>query len=167
MPSWFHRALGDSSQQPQGLQPPLPEWSASKSQSYADGLYDDAPDDEYKAAEKFCATHPLEPPRLIASHQIQSIQERSQACWGLDVPRLSRFRGNIQNISGVADVSASTGMSGLSIVQTVKESGDTCIFSNIPLMCGLYHPTQGLRGFYYEVKVHLMDGVIAVGKVIS
>jgi hypothetical protein len=47
-------------------------------------------------------------------------------------------------------------------VCTQKRCRDTCIMSNLPLMAGLYD-IHGRRGIYYEVRVRMMEGVIAIG----
>jgi hypothetical protein len=164
--TWFKQDHGQSfSYQPPPNPPPgLPEWSASVSKTYANGLYSDAPEDEYQAGEAFCATHPVEAPRLLSSHIIQSVREQGYACWGLAMPVLSRFKGIIANVPGVDVASSSGTTSGLTTVKTAGGCGDTCIFSNLPIIGGLYQSPPGLRGVYYEVKVHLMEGVIAIGE---
>jgi hypothetical protein len=47
-------------------------------------------------------------------------------------------------------------------VQTTKNTKDTSLLSNFPIMGGLYDVT-GKEGVYYEVTVRTMKGVIAVG----
>jgi len=160
--SWFHRDRGHSSSHIR-TSPDLPEWSASVSRSHEFGLYSDAPKDECQAAEVFCATHVLEAPRLLPSHIIQSIREQGCACWGFDKPYLNRFEGTIVNDSRDGTAGSSGTTCGLTTVETTGRCGDTCIFSNLPIMGGLYQAPPDLRGVYYEVKVYYMEGVIAIG----
>ncbi|KAI0094358.1 hypothetical protein BDY19DRAFT_912408, partial [Irpex rosettiformis] len=47
-------------------------------------------------------------------------------------------------------------------VVTGKSCRDTCLFSNLPLMAGLYE-IQGKNGVYYEILMKKMDGIIAIG----
>ena len=58
------------------------------------------------------------------------------------------------------------GKHGVCKIITEKSCGDTCLFSNLPIMAGLYE-IQGKHGVYYEVLVKKMDGIIAIGGFIS
>ena len=39
---------------------------------------------------------------------------------------------------------------------------DVCLLSDLPMMAGLYD-VQGKIGVYYEILIHRMDGIIAIG----
>jgi hypothetical protein len=162
---WFHRSHNSPNHHLQA--PALPEWSASGSRSYADGLYSDAPEHEYEDANVFCATVPVNPPRLLPSETIQSIREYGAACWGLEQPRLSRFHGTIRTGMDGNETGGSSGQlgnnPGLITVSTAPNCGDTCIFSNLPIIGGLYQFPPGQKGVYYEIKVDRMDGTVAIG----
>lgn len=161
---WFRRATPHYLP-PSGPPPTdLPDWTASGSQSYANGLYSDAPENEYEDAEAFCAAQPLESPRLLSAQTVQSIKERGEKCWGLEIPRLSRFRGRITNDRGEGGSNDLSGLeSGLSTVRTSVDCGDTCLFSTIPIIGGLYQHPPGQLGVYYEIKVYHMASVVAIG----
>jgi len=156
---WFSR-FHNSATRPDKA-PALPDWSASASRSHADGLYSDAPEKEYENAEAFCATFPVDAPRLLPSDIVQSIRETGARCWGLDTPALPRFSGTIANEGGRS--LGSLLFSGLSSVSTAPNCGDTCIFSNLPILGGLYQYPSGFKGVYYEVTIHRMDGTVAIG----
>ena len=47
-------------------------------------------------------------------------------------------------------------------VVTDKRCKDVCIFSNLPIIAGLYD-IKGKQGVYYEVVIRKMGGIIAVG----
>ena len=70
-----------------------------------------------------------------------------------------RFLGHIHN-GGEKD------KSGVVRVSSDYSCPDSCIFSNLPLLAGLYD-TRGRAGVYYEVKmicVPPVPGSIAVGE---
>lgn len=119
------------------------------------GKLDEAPENEFEAAEDFCHLSPLNPPRLLPSHLVDRIQSLGGKAWGLVQPNLYRFSGKIYN-EGLKD--------GPSVVQvkTTPSCGDTCILSDIPILAGLYG-IHGKTGVYFEVLIHQMDGLIAVG----
>ena len=92
--------------------------------------------------------------------------------WTLVPPKLSRFKGRVTEIrtgksGGSSSSYARAGgeKSGPKVIEiaTEKGCGDTCVFSNYPIMAGLYD-IQGKEGVYYEVTILQMDGVIAIGK---
>ncbi|KAI9058533.1 hypothetical protein FKP32DRAFT_1636635 [Trametes sanguinea] len=145
---------------PPGPPPDLfapPEWKPAPEASHTIGLYADAPDDEYKAAEQFCRQHPVEPPKLLASNVVERIDALGCRAWGLEVPSTPRFRGSVHNIGG-----DSKGNLGVVRVVTDKTCQDVTILSDLPILAGLYD-VHGKLGVYYEVKILRMDGLIAVG----
>ncbi|CDO69865.1 hypothetical protein BN946_scf184884.g24 [Trametes cinnabarina] len=135
-----------------------PEWKPAPEASHTLGLYADAPDDEYEAAEQFCRQHPAEPPKLLPSHVVERIDALGCQAWGFEIPPTPRFRGSIHNVGG-------DGKSGLGVVKIATEKAclDICILSDLPILAGLYD-VQGKLGVYYEVKILRMDGLVAVGE---
>ena len=71
------------------------------------------------------------------------------------LPSSPRFRGHIE--SGV-----DKGGAGVTKVVTDKKCRDVCIFSDLPIVAGLYD-TKGKQGVYYEVVIRKMGGIIAIG----
>ncbi|EIN04531.1 hypothetical protein PUNSTDRAFT_27034, partial [Punctularia strigosozonata HHB-11173 SS5] len=140
------------------LDAPPPEWTAAPEKSHADGLYNEASDADYEAAEQFCSDHPPDPPRLLPSHTIDRIAAVGCAAWGLDWPNNKRFVGRISNSS------EAKGGQAVTRVETEDACGDTCLLSDFPITAGLYD-TRGKAGVYFEVTIDWMDanGVIAVG----
>lgn len=80
--------------------------------------------------------------------------------WSIETSRSPRFVGNVWNSSN------SKTELGLSLVQTTPACQSVSLFSNLPIIAGLYD-TQGKTGVYYEVCIKKMDGLIAIGKVKS
>jgi hypothetical protein len=73
----------------------------------------------------------------------------------MQLPTSPRFTGHIE--SGI-----DKGGAGVTKVVTDKRCEDVCIFSDLPIMAGLYD-TKGKQGVYYEVVIRKMGGIIAIG----
>ncbi|KAG6845421.1 hypothetical protein H0H87_009328 [Tephrocybe sp. NHM501043] len=143
----------------QDPEPAPPEWAPAPEISHQFGLINEAERDDYEAAKAFCETTVTRDPRLISTHVIERIKAVGCRAWGLDIPRIDRFKGEIHNPEDAKD--------GLGVVhvETFPECGDTCLMSNLPLVAGMYD-YKGKLGAYYEIKVIEMDsegGVIALG----
>lgn len=136
-----------------------PAWTPAAEPSRAFGLKNEAPEDEYEAAEAFCLANPVYAPRFLPSSDVERIREEGCKAWTLLPPTLSRFRGSVR------DVPAGRDAKGPKVVEVLTERGcgDTCLMSNYPLMAGLYD-VQGKEGVYYEVTVLQMEGVVAIGE---
>ncbi|KAG6910761.1 hypothetical protein DXG01_007648 [Tephrocybe rancida] len=137
-----------------------PGWAPAPETSHQFGLQNEAPEEEFEAAEAFCAAHPVEPPHLLSTNIIERINAAGSRVWGLEPPRITRFIGNILNPED------SKSGDGCVQVATSQLCGDTCLMSNLPLVAGLYE-IQGKYGVYYEVYIESMDtqseGFIAIG----
>ncbi|PFH47905.1 hypothetical protein AMATHDRAFT_42618 [Amanita thiersii Skay4041] len=135
-----------------------PEWSAAPEQSHVLGKLSDAPSDDYHAAELFCIRYPPNPPALLPSSTIDQIRTIGCAAWNIETPKTHRFHGRVQD---EPNKNADGGGGGV-WVSTTAECEDICLFSNLPIMAGLYD-VHRKEGVYYEVKVHRMDGTLAFG----
>ncbi|TBU29989.1 hypothetical protein BD311DRAFT_248753 [Dichomitus squalens] len=138
-----------------------PEWEPCAEEVRPLGVHSDAPEQDYRAAETFCRTHPPQPSRLLSSESIERIRALGCGAWGLEVPTAAegpRFRGRIDN-------GGEKPRSGVVRVTSDYRCPDSCIFSTLPILAGLYD-TRGKEGVYYEVKmirVPPQPGSIAVG----
>jgi len=132
-----------------------PQWTPAVEQSHKLGKYEDAPFDEYAEAEQFCARHPVERPKLLPSDMVERLSQEGCKPWGMRLPSSPRFKGSVE--SGIVK-----GGAGVTKVVTGGECKDTCIFSDLPIMAGLYD-TKGKQGIYYEVVIRKMGGIIAIG----
>ncbi|KAG6850633.1 hypothetical protein H0H93_010825 [Arthromyces matolae] len=157
MPSFFN--FGRRTPQPQTQnQPAPPQWAPAPELSHTYGLKDDAPGEEFDAAEAFCASHPVESPRLLESYIVERIRAIGCRAWGLTIPQSTRFQGAIRNPedakSGPAVVR----------VETSPQCKDFCLMSDLPLVAGLYD-MQGKQGVYYELTIiEMVDpGLVAIG----
>lgn len=85
------------------------------------------------------------------------MKEEGAKAWGLDMPPVPRFQGHVENIPF-------GGHKGDGVVKVKSEKGtkDSCLLSNLPILAGMYD-VKGKLGFYYEIKVQKMEGVIAIG----
>jgi Ran-binding protein 9/10 len=146
--SWFRPPKPKSADVP-------PAWTPAVQQSHIFGLYNEATDDDFESAERFCSQHPLEAPRLLSSDLVERIEAEGCRMWNIDVPRTPRFVGRVV-------VGGEKGKQAVSKVETGKKCRDSCLFSNLPLIAGLYE-VQGKTGIYYEVMVKKMDGIVAIG----
>lgn len=135
-----------------------PQWAPAPEISHRYGLWNEAPEDEFDAAEEFCAEYPPYPSRLIPSHAVDRINAEGCKAWGIELPISPRFAGYVQNPE----------KSGPNVikVETRPACRDVSLLSDLPLMAGLYD-IQGKSGVYYEILIHRMDGIIAVGMYMS
>ncbi|EPQ54637.1 hypothetical protein GLOTRDRAFT_116475 [Gloeophyllum trabeum ATCC 11539] len=151
--SWFKRKDQGSSHSSCGHAQAPPEWTPAPEIVHAHGLYNEAPEEEYEAAEAFCITHPVEAPRLLPSDVIERIDAQGCSAWGIQWPASQRFVGRIDNDSKT---------SGTVKISTDATCKGTCLLSDLPIAAGLYE-IQGKAGVYFEVAIHQMDGIIALG----
>ncbi|KAI0260226.1 hypothetical protein BC834DRAFT_901758 [Gloeopeniophorella convolvens] len=165
MRSWLSHQTRPRDQQryqpPPGPPPdhaPPPAWEPAPEVSHTLGQYNEATDDDYERAEEYCNSHPPAPPKLLPSNVIERIRELGCAAWGLEHPATPRFIGQIEG--GMQNKSSRNG--GSWRVRSLKGCKDVCLMSDLPFMAGLYD-IHGKRGVYYEIQVHGMDGVIAIG----
>ncbi|KAF4577299.1 hypothetical protein EYR40_009342 [Pleurotus pulmonarius] len=135
---------------------PPPQWAPAPEKSHKDGKLADATDDEYKTAENFCLQFPLQPPRPLPSAAVDRIKEVGAKAWEIEYPQTPRFLGNITNPS------ETKGGPSVCKVETNAKCLDVCLMSNLPLMAGMYDG-RGKKGFYYEILIKRMDGLIAIG----
>jgi hypothetical protein len=150
----------------EGLPPP-PDWTPAPEPTHQFGLHSEASDDSYQSAERFCASVPVDPPRLLSSFMVDHVAQQGCRAWGLDHPgpelAPGYFRGKITNLAEYVDYKDKAG--GIpSVVRVITEKGcrDTCLLSNLPILAGLYD-VQGKEGVYYEVLVRKMEGTVAIG----
>ncbi|KAL0946015.1 hypothetical protein HGRIS_012292 [Hohenbuehelia grisea] len=144
----------ESSSSSAAAQNQLPAWTPAPEISHKFGLWNEAPEDEYEAAEDFCRQYPPEPPRLLPSDGIERINAEGCKAWGLEYPISPRFSGKITR--GEKSYPA------VIRVETGDKCKDVSILSDLPLIAGLYD-IQGKQGVYYEVHINRMDGLIAIG----
>jgi len=149
--SWFKRTIDHHTSRPE--EPPA--WAPAIEPSRTYGIYNEAPEQEFMAAEDFCRRNPVYQPRILPSSDVQRIQEEGCKAWDLLKPALqARFKGTIDNGSSAKNKVVE--------VLTAKDCGDSCIMSNFPILAGLYD-NQGKEGVYYEITIKQMDGIIAIG----
>jgi hypothetical protein len=132
-----------------------PGWAPAPELSHQKGLWNEAPEHEYEEALRFCEQCPSHPPKLLPSDVIERIDKGGCKAW---LPDSSRFEGKVKSgeKSGKAAVD----------IETKSSCKDVSLFSNLPLMAGLYD-IEGKAGVYYEVTIHKMEGIIAVGELTS
>ncbi|KAH8104512.1 hypothetical protein BXZ70DRAFT_1005037 [Cristinia sonorae] len=132
-----------------------PEWQPAPEQSHDHGLYNEASDSDFESAGAFCRQYPPEGSRLLSSDIVERIEAEGCRAWGLGYPRSQRWAGSIK---------AAGEKGGKSLVKVVTEERcrEVCLMSDLPIMGGLYD-THGKTGIYYEVLIHKMDGIIAIG----
>ena len=146
-----------SSHPPDDLSPP--RWTPAIEPSYENGRYSDATLEDCEAAKRFCDHNPVDSPKLLSSHTVERISEEGCKPWEMKEPDtnlLGQFKGikvepQNEDLAGVTKV-----------VSTKVLCEDTCIFSNLPIMAGLYD-TGKQTGVYYEVVIEKMGGIIAIG----
>jgi hypothetical protein len=136
-----------------------PEWSVAPEVSHTFGLRNEAPEEEYEAAERFCEDNPPFPPRLMPASAVERINAVGCRAWGIEDPASPRFVGRIQNLGG----EEKSGRAPVVYVTTGEGCKDVCLLSDLPIMAGLYD-TQGKEGVYYEIKIRRMDGFLAIGE---
>lgn len=132
-----------------------PQWEPAPERSHTLGLYSDSTDDEFEQAEQFCRDFPLQPPQLLSSETIERIQSAGCHVWGMAWPENPRFQGSIQR-------SGEKGGGSIVKVSTTRSCSDVCMMSDLPILGGLYE-VQGKSGVYFEVQIHKMEGIIAIG----
>lgn len=172
MPGWFKyskpRAQGKQpihvlSYEEPGVQAQSPPaWTPAPEQSHQYGLRNEAAESDYDAAETFCARYPVQPPRLLPSDVVDRIAAEGGSAWTMTVPRSRRFVGQVRE--GATEKGGAK--TGVCSVRTEAACRETCLFSSLPIMAGLY-AMQGKSGVYFEVVVRKMDGIIAIGTVTS
>ncbi|KAI4527304.1 hypothetical protein K525DRAFT_285251 [Schizophyllum commune Loenen D] len=135
---------------------PPPAWAPAPEISHADGLYNDAPDEEYQSAEAFCEDHLPDAPRLIPVAALEAMQTLGCRAWGIEQPRTPRFVGHI--------LRPDESKGGISVIriQTQKACRSTCLLSDLPIVAGMYN-APGKEGAYFEIKVYQMDGIVTIG----
>ncbi|KAF8154089.1 hypothetical protein B0H34DRAFT_799990 [Crassisporium funariophilum] len=131
-----------------------PQWAPAPEATYTYGKWNEAPEEEYQAAEDFCHEYPLNPPRLLPSDAVDKIRAIGCKAWGIEMPITPRFSGHVHNDS--------KGGPGVVTVQTTSDCKDVCLLSDLPIIAGLYD-IQGKTGVYYELCINRMDGFIAIG----
>lgn len=163
-----HAQAGGSSSSSHG-HPELPSgappaWAPAPEVSHQYGKWNEAPEDEYQAAEDFCVQYPPNPPRLLPSAAVDYINATGAKAWGLEQPVTPRFLGVITNPSNNFNPDSKSSHNAAPVVRVSTASGtkDTCLLSTLPLLAGLYD-VHGKQGIYYEVKVLKMRGFIALG----
>ncbi|TFK37681.1 hypothetical protein BDQ12DRAFT_152393 [Crucibulum laeve] len=121
------------------------------------GKYNEAPEQEYQDAERFCQQYPPNAPRLLPSAAVDAINNVGCRAWGIEIPITPRFQGTIQNLHD-----SKKSDDGVVHIQTYAGCKDVCLLSDLPILAGLYD-IHGKTGVYFEVAIHKMDGIIAVG----
>ena len=134
---------------------PPPRWTPAVEESHERGKYEDTTFDEYEQAERFCALHKVDRPRLLPQEVVERLSLEGCKPWGMRIPTSPRFDGSVE--SGTKEGA------GVTRVVTGKRCRDVCIFSDLPIMAGLYD-IKGKQGVYYEVIIRKMGGIIAIGE---
>lgn len=138
---------------------PPPEWEPAPEESHNLGLFNEASDEDFAAAQAFCHRNPQEAPRLLSSDTVERIETEGCRAWTIELPTASRFVGRIQ-------AGGEKGGASVATVSTDEKCREVCLMSDLPIMAGLY-ATQGKSGVYYEVLIRKMDGIIAIGECLS
>jgi len=157
-----HGQHGQTYHPPAAPPPSPPKWAPAPELSYTEGKFADAPENEYRDAERVCKIYPPEPPRLLPSDVVDRINIEGGKVWGLEFPAGPRFQGQVININSGQE------KRGPAVVQvmTRPDCGGVSLLSNLPIMAGLYE-LQGKTGVYYEIMIQRMNGIIAVGELLS
>ena len=152
--SWLSRNL---SLHHHDSEPPPPTWAPATEEARQWGLVNEASEEEFEAARRFCARNPPESPRYVASNEVDRIRSEGYKAWGLVLSKQPRFSGTVKDVY-------STTRRGPKLIEvfSAADCADTCILSNLPIMGGMYD-ISGKSGVYFEVTILQMDGVIAVG----
>ena len=132
-----------------------PEWTPATEQSHALGKYEDATPYEYEEAQQFCARLPAERAKLLPSDMVERLSKEGCRPWGMKYPPSPRLKGHVESGSD-------KGGAGTTKVVVDKKCESVCIFSDLPIIAGLYD-TKGKQGVYYEVVIRNMAGLIAIG----
>jgi hypothetical protein len=131
-----------------------PGWAPAPELSHQKGLWNEALEHEYEEALRFCEQCPSHPPKLLPSDVIERINKGGCKAWSIELPDSSRFEGKVKSRQAAVDI------------ETKSSCKDVSLFSDLPLMAGLYD-IQGKAGVYYEVTIHKMEGIIAIGELTS
>jgi len=134
---------------------PPPQWTPAVEKSYTYGKYRDAPVDEFKEAERYCTRHPVERSKLLPSDVVERLSQEGCKPWGMRLPSSPRFKGSVES-------GTEKGGAGVTKIVTDRRCKDVCIFSDLPIMAGLYD-IKGKQGVYYEVVVRKMGLNIVIG----
>ena len=142
----------------------LPQYADIVASSHEHGLLSDASSVEAAAAVKF-----FEPSirRLqdksdrVPEHILEAIRKEGCKAWTLEAPnRTDRWKGQIiTNTKNPFDRQVVK-------VTTGKGCEPTCLFSNLPMLVGAHlipgegPPPPESKGFYFEVKIHRMEGTM-------
>ncbi|THH31190.1 hypothetical protein EUX98_g3015 [Antrodiella citrinella] len=133
---------------------PPPGWVPAPERSHTLGLYNEASDIDFAWAKDYCDRWPVDPPRLLPSDIVERINAEGCGAWSLWT-NSDRFRGRI-------DIGGEKGGASVVKVTTDAPCKESYLESNLPILAGLYD-VQGKSGVYFEVMIHRMDGIIALG----
>ena len=103
-------------------------------------------------------------------HVLETIRKEGPKAWTLRAPSTNRWKGQI--------ITNPRNPFHKQVVKVITGKGcePTCLFSNLPMMIGAHlipgegPPPPQSNGFYFEVKIHRMEGTrdapsaIAIGK---
>ncbi|TFY78143.1 hypothetical protein EWM64_g5869 [Hericium alpestre] len=139
---------------------PPPEWAAAPERSHTYGLVNEASEDDWEWAERFCKAYPMKAPGLLNSDVLERIKG-PEGCgpWTMQFwsHTTDRFIGKIEtDVKGI-------GVAGATRVRTEKGCKDCSILSNLPIVAGMYAVPPTAKGAYFEVRINKMKGVIAIG----
>lgn len=140
-----------------------PEYTAAVETPHKEGKRSEATSKSYETAESFCNKYRVDEPKFLPSNLVSELSLEGCTLWSMELPEPAddeRFKNQV-NYKAVSITSAG-------VIRVASTSGckDTCIFSNWPIIAGLY-ATNGKKGVYYEVKILKMEGVIAIGNAIA
>ena len=157
MPRFFKwvRCGTKNSHPPDDLPPP--QWTPAIENPHKHGRYSEATAEDYESAERFCDRNSVDLPKFLPSHTVERISQEGCKPWGMNEPYINSrrsFKGKVEP--------RNKDLAGVTKVVTEVRCKDTCIFSNLPIMAGLYD-TGVQKGVYYEVVVRKMGGIIAIG----
>ncbi|KAH8827373.1 endosome protein [Flagelloscypha sp. PMI_526] len=133
-----------------------PQWAPAPEISHRFGLWNEAPEEEFKAGEEFCHNYPPDAPRLLPSRAVEDLTTYGPKVWTIEKPSSPRFVGEITG--GGYDTKGNNPIT----IHTKDKATSVCLLSNLPIMAGLYD-IQGKSGVYYEVYIKKMKGVVSIG----
>lgn len=118
--------------------------------------YMDPQSNEYLAATMLFNCHPnAGEPKPLPKEMVKRLPQEGPKLWKLNEPLNDLFKGKIE--SGTNE-----SLGGVTRVVTDATCEDSCLWSNLPIMAGLYD-TGKKEGVYFEVKINDMKGVIGIG----
>ena len=96
----------------------------------------------------------MEQSKLLQPDIVERLSRERSKSWGMKSPTSPRFKGRVKSGAG----------SGAGMTKVVTDEGckDVCLFSDLPIMAGLYD-IKKKRGVYYEVVIREMGGIVAIG----